>query len=221
MRVADGARSWLYHPLPARLGTGMTSTLTARSSVVRMPPADTLDDPWRLREALDGDVAAWTAIVDEFTSTMWHWARSAGLSREDAEDVVQSVWYRLADRGHAIDEPARLAGWLATTTKRAAWDVLRRRGRRPESPGPTDVAEWQLPDVSAGPAAQVEADDLSGRLVEAFGTLREKCRDLLSLLWEPDVSYDDISATLDMPIGSIGPTRARCLDQLRRAAGVA
>lgn len=199
-----------------------TSTMTT-STVLRMPQETELstDDPWRLRDALAGDVEAWTAIVDEFSPTMWHWARTAGLERQDAEDVVQNVWYRLADRGHAIDEPARLAGWLATTTKRAAWDVHRRSSRRRESLGPSDVTEWQLPDVSAGPAAEVLADDLSERLVAAFGTLREKCRDLLSLLWAPDVTYDEISRTLDMAVGSIGPTRSRCLEQLRRAAGVA
>ncbi len=175
-------------------------------------------DPWSLQAALDGDAEAWARLVDEFGDTIWHWARSQGLGREDAEDVAQTVWYLLKDKGRSIEDPRRLPGWLATTTRRYAQTVSKRRIRdSPEAAG--DMAERGLPEVDAGPADSVVASDLQRRLREGYDTLRPRCRELLSLLWS-DVPYAEVAETLGMAIGSIGETRRRCLDELRRVANV-
>lgn len=182
-----------------------------------VPPTDA--DPYALRAALAGDADAWAGIVEEFSDTMWGWARSAGLSREDAADVCQTVWYLLKDRGHTIREPERLAGWLAITTRREAHAVSRRvRTRQPEV---IDVTDAVLPDPSAGPEAHALATETQTRLAQAFRSLSERCRSLLALLWDDNVSYADISEILDMPMGSIGPTRQRCLAKLRAEAVIA
>lgn len=187
-------------------------------------PADT-DDPWLLRRALDGDADAWASIVDEFGGVMWHWARSAGLDRSEAEDVVQTVWFRLADKGKTIDDPRRLAGWLAITTKREA-QARRRRLKRAEpiddfehdydSAFPSDDASGARHD----PEREAVAADLRRRLADAYWTLNDRCRELLSLVWNPALSYAAIAEAMDTTVGAIGPMRLRCLERLRSAAGV-
>ncbi len=176
-------------------------------------------DPWNLRSALGGDVDAWTAIVHEFSSTIWGWARNQGLGREDAEDVCQSVWYLLKDRGHSIEDPRRLAGWLATTTRREA-QAVSIRGKRSRSDLGSEGLDRQIADPTPGPEDRAVATEAQQRLREAFDSLKQKCRELLSLLWA-DVAYRDIAEMLSMAVGSIGETRRRCLADLRREAQLA
>lgn len=175
------------------------------------------DDPWRLGEALRGDEASWRRIIDEFSVTIWHWARSYGLSREEAEDVSQNVWYKLKDKGSSIQDPARLPGWLATTTRREALTTIRRR-KRQLADGEDVIEELHDPQPSAGEV--VEAGDLSSRINAAFESLSETCRQLLTLCWSDQLAYEDIARILGRSVGYIGPTRQRCLRQLRIAAGL-
>jgi len=180
-------------------------------------------DPWRLRAALSDDLEAWTFLVDEFSTTMWHWARSYRLSREDAEDVCQTVWYQLRDKGHTIDDPRKLPGWLATTTRRAALAVARRRQRPGDAALSIDandgaIAEQLVTEQSAD--EHLAANDLRVRLVDAFAKLSEKCRELLALLWEGRFTYEEVAESLGVTIGSIGPNRQRCLTKLRSFAQV-
>lgn len=177
-----------------------------------------IEDPWRLREALNGDTVAWTKIVDDFSGTMWYWARSQGLNHDDAEDVCQDVWYLLRDKGHTISDPRALPGWLATTTRRQAITASKRASR-----ATTTLTEDRLEQITTNDAAPDDiaiAVDHNERLSAAFQRLRERCQELLSLLWA-DVAYLDIAEILDMAIGSIGETRRRCLEQLRVEAGLA
>ena len=174
------------------------------------------EDPWQLRRALDGDRAAWTALVAEFHGTIWQWARRVGLEREDAEDVCQSVWYLLKDRGHTIEDPRRLPGWLATTTRHEAFAVTRKRTRRTHAEAPlSSFGEQQL--ASADPAAYdlLVMEETHSGLVDSFRQLSPKCRELLPLLWAKLLSYSEIGQLLEMPVGSIGPNKKRCLDALR------
>lgn len=175
------------------------------------------EDPWRLRDALNGDVTAWSKIVDDFSGTMWHWARSQGLNHDDAEDVCQDVWYLLRDKGNTITDPRALPGWLATTTRRQAITVSKRASR-----ATTTLTDDRLESITSSDATPDDIAilvDHNDRLSAAFQQLRERCRELLSLLWA-DVAYLDIAEILDMAIGSIGETRRRCLDQLRLDAGL-
>lgn len=179
------------------------------------------EDPWQLGEALHGDSGAWGRLVDEFSDTIWHWARSQGLTREDAEDVCQTVWYRLKDRGHTIADRRRLAGWLATTTRREA-QALSARRRRAASAEITLVAVEHLAVVDQPSAFEITlGNETYQRLCAAFEALSLKCRELLGLLWDNMLSYQDVSELLGIPVGSIGPTRQRCLQSLREHAAIA
>ncbi len=177
--------------------------------------ADRDTDPFRLGEALAGDDAAWGHIVESFSQNLWHWARSQGLSRSDAEDVAQTVWYRLKDRGHTIRDPRTLPGWLATTTRREARRVREHRA----VPVHQEVFD-RIESPRADAADVASSADLSRRLAAAYTSLRPACRELLALCWDDRLSYADIAQMLEKPIGSIGPTRQRCLDDLRQEAGV-
>jgi RNA polymerase sigma factor (sigma-70 family) len=176
------------------------------------------EDPWRLQPALEGDEMAWRALVDEFAGSIWHWARSHGLSRDEAEDVSQTVWYKLKDKGHSISDPARLPGWLATTTKREAISVIRRRRAELDEFGEDTVIDLRSGDP--GLAEVAEANDLQVRLAAAFTTLTAQCQQLLSLCWSGTLSYEEIAEIMGRSVGYVGPTRRRCLDALRQRAGV-
>ena len=145
-----------------------------------------------------------------------------GLTPAEVDDVGQEVFLALAQNLHDIDDPERLPGWLVTTARRLSWRTIQRR-RQEET---IDVQE--SPAVDSGKltpmvSAMPTPDDLlqtwsrQEALGQGLGRLQPRCRDLLTLLFldanEP--SYDDISAQLDLPKGSIGPTRNRCLQQLR------
>lgn len=176
------------------------------------------EDPWRLRPALEGDEMAWRALVDEFAGSIWHWARSFGLSRDEAEDVSQTVWYKLKDKGDSISEPARLPGWLATTTKREAISVIRRRRAVLDEFDEDSVLDLRSDDPDLVDVAA--AGELQQRLAKAFDTLNSQCRRLLALCWNDTLSYEEIAGIMGKSVGYVGPTRRRCLDTLRQRAGV-
>ena len=177
-----------------------------------------MGDPWRLADALSGSRDAWNGIVDEFAQSVWSWARSQGLTREEAEDVSQTVWYRLKDKGDTIRDPRTLPGWLATTTRREAIRVAKRRHNTIE----TSVLEAVPEPVyeTTNPVVIAEANELEVKLVDAFARVRPVCRELLSLCWDERYSYTEIADVLGRSVGSIGPTRQRCLDELRKLAGI-
>ena len=181
------------------------------------------DDPWGLRAALSGDADAWSRIVDEFNGVMWHWARSQGLGRADAEDAVQTVWCRLADRGSAIDDPRKLPGWLATTTRREAQS--RRRRLRRATPVDDVGDDYRSafrghdgPGLRHDPEQAAVASDVEQRLVQAYWSLKDRCRELLALVWDSSLSYAAIAEAMDTTVGAVGPMRLRCLERLRKAA---
>ena len=169
-----------------------------------------------LRAASEGDQEAWNAITDRFTSLLWSVARSYRLGSDDAEDVVQNTWLRLLENLTRIDNPEALPGWLATTARREALGILRRRGRtvltRDEDLG-VDLADPASTDLDS---ALLE-DERDVELWASFAKLPERCQQLLRVLMAVDRPvYAEVSAAFDMPIGSIGPTRMRCLERLRK-----
>ena len=169
-----------------------------------------------LRAASEGDQEAWNAITDRFTSLLWSVARSYRLGSDDAEDVVQNTWLRLLENLTKIDNPEALPGWLATTARREALGILRRRGRtvltRDEDLG-VDLADPASTDLDS---ALLE-DERDVELWASFAKLPERCQQLLRVLMAVDRPvYAEVSAAFDMPIGSIGPTRMRCLERLRK-----
>lgn len=179
-------------------------------------------DPWRLNDALDGDSAAWAFLVDEFGEQIWRWARNCGLDRHESEEIAQTVWLRVRDKGHTIEDRRTLPGWLRTTTIREASEVQRRRTRTQA----TDLSDLDIDGSGAmfaphevSPSEHTIANDLRDRLSAAFGKLSERCRDLLTMSWS-GVSYEEISVALGVAQGSVGPMRGRCLDELRGEAGI-
>ena len=172
------------------------------------------------------DAAAWTALVEGFSGLVWSVARSYRLSHADAADVFQTTWLRLAEHLGRIDNPERVGAWLATTARHESLRVARGTSRLvltadPDILDPGRVDE-ESPEQAVLDAEQAVLDDVRAtRLWRAFGALSARCQKLLRvLIATPPPNYAEVAAALDMPVGSIGPTRARCLRQLRqRLAG--
>jgi RNA polymerase sigma factor (sigma-70 family) len=165
-----------------------------------------------LARAGQGDQRAWNELVDEHSRLLWSVARSFRLDAADANDVVQTTWLRLLEHLDRIEDPSRLIGWLVTTARREAMRVLRRSGR--ERPVIEDTV-LDRPDGGPPVDAALLQDERNRALWEAFARLGEKCRQLLRVAVTHPQAYEEISEALGMPVGSIGPTRRRCLTQLR------
>jgi RNA polymerase sigma factor (sigma-70 family) len=166
-----------------------------------------------MNAARAGNEDALGQIVTELSPLLWQVARAAGLSSGDAEDVLQTVWLRLLSHLDSIRSPAALTGWLIVTTKREAWRVSA-AGRR-QFPADTDLFE-AVPDPATGSEDQVVIDDQRRALWAAIGQLDRRCQELLRIIaFVPRPDYAAVAAKLGMRIGSIGPTRGRCLAKLR------
>jgi RNA polymerase sigma factor (sigma-70 family) len=163
--------------------------------------------------ARQGSDEAVGEIVTEFSPLLWHVARAAGLSSGAAEDVLQTVWMRLIEHLDDIRTPTALAGWLVVSTRREAWRV--RAAERKQIPaGQESFAE--LPDQGPGSEDQVMIDDQRQTLWTAIRQLSPRCQELLRIIaFVPRPDYAAVAAELGMKIGSIGPTRGRCLAKLR------
>jgi RNA polymerase sigma factor (sigma-70 family) len=185
------------------------------STVLRCVDMAEPDNAALLAAAGAGDQRSWEAIVQRYAGLVWSVARSYRLGTADAADVCQATWLRLVEHLHDIRDSGRLGAWLATTARREALGLLRRAGR--DAPA-TDPIEMDWPDAGDAPVDHdVLREERDVELWQAFGMLPHSCQQLLRvLLAEPSPSYAEASAALGMPVGSIGPTRARCLDTLRR-----
>lgn len=174
-----------------------------------------------ITRARKGDERAWKTLVERFAPLMWSICRRHQLTGADADDISQTVWLQLAGHLGNIRDPAALPGWLATTTRREC-SKASRAAHRPGAPAP-------LPDLERIPAQQASTpeDELltaerHAALRMAFGRLSPCCQQLIALLAEdPPMPYAQISATLGIPVGGIGPRRSRCLNKLRRDPALA
>jgi len=168
-----------------------------------------------VRAAAAGDEAAWSALVDRYSGLVWAIARNHRLGAADADEVFQTTWLRLVEHVDRLQNPARVGGWLATTARHESLRLLRRSGR--QIPMGDDLPE---PDCHApAPDEALLLADRDSTLRTAFARLPERDQRLLRLLTaDPMPSYEEIGLALNMPTGSIGPTRARCLERLRREA---
>jgi RNA polymerase sigma factor (sigma-70 family) len=172
-----------------------------------------------VRAAGRGDRSAWEQLVDRFTGLLWSIARGYDLDRATAADVVQTAWFRLVEHLDRLERPERVGAWLATTVRRECLRTVR-AGRREVFAGET------LLDETAGEVPSPEGAALASEeralVWVSFGELPARCRRLLRILMvSPPPAYADVAAALSIPIGSIGPTRGRCLALLRRRLEVA
>jgi RNA polymerase sigma factor (sigma-70 family) len=171
--------------------------------------------------ARGGDKRAWDALVERYVPLIWSICRKYRLGRDDADDVGQNVWMRLVDQLDKIRDPAALPGWLAITTRRECGRLV----RAAHAPGAVarELHAEIIPDRQAEPAEQkLLAAERHAALREAFTCLPPQGQQLIAMLIaDPPVPYAEISARLGIPIGSIGPTRSRYLDKMRRHPAVA
>lgn len=178
-----------------------------------MPASDATPPALLVQSALAGDREAWEEIVARYKGVAWKVISSFDLGAEDRNDIFAATFFRLFDRLATIREPEKLPGWLATTARNEALSLLRTRNReRPADRLGEDVV------VLGGHDEQLLDDELQQALRRAMAELDPACRELLALCTnEPPLSYDDIAQITGRPRGSIGPTRQRCLERLRRS----
>lgn len=161
-----------------------------------------------------GDTAAWEEIVQRYGRLVWSKVRSFRLQDADAYDAVQMTWLRLAENCHRLQTPERLAGWLATTASRECLRILR-QARHAASP--TDMVAETVVDPTADPEQQVIDADTAQVLHSLVAELPPRSRTLLQALFSDDPQpYAEVARSTGIPVGSMGPTRARALQQLRR-----
>jgi len=159
-----------------------------------------------------GDGLAQQTLFEELNELLWRAARRTGLDREGAMDVVQTAWLRLWHPDKELDQPRALTKWLLTTVSREAWKQVGHL-RREIVADPIDIQEPVIEGIEDGLVRDVEHEAVR----RAFLAQPEKCRQLLAFVAtvsRPD--YDVIADALGMKRGSIGPTRGRCLDKMRK-----
>lgn len=160
-----------------------------------------------------GESARMGELVALLTPILWNAARAQRLDRSSAEDVVQSAWLALVRNPGSVEDPQALLGWLITTVRRESWRVAKRDGRaEPMEIEPDDVVT-PLADI---PEERVLQDDGDNRLWQHIARLPGRCQELLRVIAFADrPDYAAVAKALGMPVGSIGPTRGRCLAKLR------
>src|SRR3954453_232599 len=173
-----------------------------------------------VHRAAKGDPAAWNEIVDEYAALLWSVVRGFRLNQAQAADAVQTTWLRLVEHVADLREPAHGAGGVKTTAHRVCLQAIRQGGREQlvdwdEDRGPVSGVRYDGPDED-GPEAAALRKEHQVLVRRALAELPDRHRQLMELLIaSPPISYQDISACLGMPVGSIGPTRARILARLR------
>jgi RNA polymerase sigma factor (sigma-70 family) len=173
-----------------------------------------------LRQARSGDLTAWEGLVERLGPRVWAVARAHRLSHADAQDVFQVTWMQLVTHIDSIREPERVSAWLAATARHESLRLLKRNGR--QLPTGQDEEFDTADPLAPEPDARLLATERQIAVWDAMASLPPHCQRLLRLLMtDPLPSYEEITAALEMPPGSIGPTRRRCLEKLRhRLAGI-
>ena len=183
-----------------------------------MTAATTRQDPAEVGAlvvaAAAGDRASWAALVELFGGLIWNVARGHRLSEGDAADVSQTTWLRLLEHIDRLEDPSRVGAWLATTARRECLRILALAGRQ------TLVGDTSFLDLRFADDAELDTQLLAleqrDRIHAALERLPSRCAQLLRVLMAQEVpNYQRVAELMDMPVGSIGPTRARCLVKLR------
>ncbi|MBZ3916886.1 RNA polymerase sigma factor [Streptomyces acidiscabies] len=173
-----------------------------------------------VQAAIDGDAAAWKALVEGLSPLVWSVVRAHRLSEADGHEVAQTVWLRFAQHLHRIREPEKAGAWLARTARNECLKVIKglRRLTPTDDPQVLDrVSEDRTPEQSVLDSEEAAAQsERVRRLWQEFDALGERCRELLRvLIASPPPSYQEVADSLGIAVGSIGPMRQRCLRRLR------
>ncbi len=176
------------------------------------------DDSSLIAACRQGDAAAWEALVLRYQRLIYSIPSRAGLDAQQSAEVFQSVFARLIEHLGRLEQPDRVQAWLVTTAKRETWRLLRQRTAAGKEISADDEAVQELPDHLPLPHETVQKLEDQHMVRLALEQLDARCRRLLALLYyqEAPPSYTDVASELGIPSGSIGPTRARCLQKLRR-----
>jgi RNA polymerase sigma factor (sigma-70 family) len=200
-----------FRPGPQESAPNLAAATSVRSQV----SFQALSVAALVSKAGEGEPRAWEELVARFggmiAATGWRYR----LTPADVAELQQTTWLRLVENLHKIEQPERVGGWLATTARRESLQLLRRASKYHSGADQmlANMPDMHLPEPDAGPIAE-ERDAV---LRAAWARLKPRCQELLTLLVSDDpTGYHDVSKLLQMPVGSIGPTRARCLDHLRR-----
>jgi RNA polymerase sigma factor (sigma-70 family) len=165
-----------------------------------------------LERVRQGDQLAWQRMLDKYEGLVRSVTRSFRLQQADVSDAVQTTWLRLLQSAHTVRDPERLAGWLAVTATRECLSVLRKHSTLHVDPNVDET-----PDPAVDLEGSVTNRETAHTLWAAVADLPPRQRDLILALFREDFdSYDDVAAKCAMPLGSIGPTRARALSRLRQ-----
>lgn len=178
------------------------------------------DDRTLVAACLEGDHSAWEALITRYQRLIYSIPIKARLSQDDAADIFQSVCLKLYEKLATIRDSERISSWLITTTSRECWR-LSARNRRESVPAGGDDDDSFLKEIPAkGPLAdeQRETFDQQHQVRRAVEALPDRCRELITMLFyqKDELSYVDIAGRMRMPVPSVGPTRARCLEKLRK-----
>jgi RNA polymerase sigma factor (sigma-70 family) len=172
-----------------------------------------------IRRCQHGSAGAWQQVLNKYERLVYSIPLRYGLSRDDAADIAQNTFTILIQSLDTLSEDSRLGAWLATVARRHTWRLLERNRREVPREG-LDSVDLAARAVLLGKsnADSIEHWELTELLDTGLSQISEPCRELLlALYFEPELaSYAEVAVRLDMPIGSIGPTRARCLKRLRQ-----
>ena len=181
-----------------------------------------IDDRALVEACVAGDTEAWETLIHRYQRLIYSIPIRAGFSPVDAADIFQSVCLKLFQKLSTLRKQEKISSWLMTTTTRECWHVVEKR-RRETQPSIYDD-DYETDIVNKLTAAEPLADqqrivfERQQTVREAVYALSERCRSLITLLFysKEEPSYADIARRLKLPLNSIGPTRARCLQQLKR-----
>ena len=184
---------------------------------------DPLSNTVLVRRCLEGNATAWSQLVARYARLVHSVPVRYGLTRAEVDDIGQEVFLALAQNLHQIDDPERLPAWLLTTARRLSWRLLQKRKQeQPAVGGDLSDVEWAHAAQGMTQAAPTINELLKGwqhqeALAQGMQRLQARCQALLTLIFldQAEPSYEEIAERLGIPKGSIGPTRNRCLQQLR------
>lgn len=180
------------------------------------------DDGWLISACLSGDHDAWEALIKRYQRLIYSIPLKARLSQDDAADIFQSVCLKFYEKLSTIRDTERISSWLITTTSRECWRMSARKRRERTATGSTDEdGDDLLKEIPAsGPPIdeQREAIEMQHHVRQGVEALPERCRDLITMLFyqKDELTYVDIARRMKMPVPSVGPTRARCLEKLKK-----
>ena len=193
---------------------------SARGTMFYDGPMARGDDRDLIRACRKGDAGAWERVVDKYERLVYSIPLNYGLSRDDAADVAQTAFTILIQSFHTLSDESPLGSWLATVARRHTWRLLEKRRR--EGTGKDEDLAWSETLEGKGGSESAEGWETTEWLHHGLSLVSENCRELLlALFFDPgQPSYAEVAERLGIPVGSVGPTRARCLERLTKALEV-